>query len=81
VEADKRGPKLSVVIPYTTSGIQSHTCCDASKPWSKWASLGCGTMLRRSKTELGMAHYEVRKYLGWHHHMRTTMLAHFFCST
>ncbi len=31
-----------------------------------------------SKTELGMAHYEVRKYLGWHHHMLTTMLAHFF---
>ena len=30
------------------------------------------------KTELGMTHYEVRKYLGWHHHMLTTMLAHFF---
>jgi SRSO17 transposase len=25
-----------------------------------------------------MAHYEVRKYSGWHHHMLTTMLAHFF---
>ena len=25
-----------------------------------------------------MAHYEVRKYAGWHHHMLTTMLAHFF---
>jgi SRSO17 transposase len=31
-----------------------------------------------SKTELGMAHYEVRKYPGWHHHLLTTMLAHFF---
>ena len=30
------------------------------------------------KTELGMDHYEVRKYAGWHHHMLTTMLAHFF---
>src|SRR5215468_3549470 len=30
------------------------------------------------KTELGMAHYEVRTYPGWHHHMLTTMLAHFF---
>ena len=30
------------------------------------------------KTELGMAHYEVRKYPGWHHHILTTMLAHFF---
>jgi SRSO17 transposase len=31
-----------------------------------------------SKTELGMAHDEVRKYPGWHHPMLTTMLAHFF---
>ena len=30
------------------------------------------------KTELGMDHYEVRKYAGWHHHILTTMLAHFF---
>jgi hypothetical protein len=30
------------------------------------------------KTELGMAHYEVRTYAGWHHHMLMTMLAHFF---
>jgi hypothetical protein len=30
------------------------------------------------KTELGMAHYAVRKYAGWHHHMLMTMLAHFF---
>jgi SRSO17 transposase len=30
------------------------------------------------KTELGMDQYEVRKYPGWHHHMLTTMLAHFF---
>jgi SRSO17 transposase len=30
------------------------------------------------KTELGMDHYEVRKYAGWHHHMLTTMLAHCF---
>jgi hypothetical protein len=25
-----------------------------------------------------MAHYEGHKYSGWHHHMLTTMLAHFF---
>jgi len=30
------------------------------------------------KIELGMAHYEVRKYAGWQHHMVLTMLAHFF---
>jgi SRSO17 transposase len=31
-----------------------------------------------AKEELGMDHYEVRKYPGWNHHMLTCMLAHFF---
>jgi SRSO17 transposase len=31
-----------------------------------------------AKTELGMDHYEVRKYPGWHHHMLVCMIAHFF---
>jgi SRSO17 transposase len=41
----------------------------------RWAVEQC---FEEGKTELGMAHYEVRKYPGWHHHMLTTMLAHFF---
>ena len=41
----------------------------------RWAIEQC---FEESKTELGMAHYEVRKYPGWHHHMLVTMLAHFF---
>jgi SRSO17 transposase len=28
-----------------------------------------------------MDQYEVRQYPGWHHHMLTTMLAHFFLLT
>jgi len=31
-----------------------------------------------AKTEIGMDHYEVRKFPGWVHHMMTCMLAHFF---
>jgi len=31
-----------------------------------------------AKEELGMDHYEVRKYPGWNHHILTCMLAHFF---
>jgi SRSO17 transposase len=41
----------------------------------RWAIEQC---FEESKTELGMDHYEVRKYPGWHHHILTTMLAHFF---
>jgi SRSO17 transposase len=55
----------------------------ASMPWRlfvwlsgvRWAVEQC---FEESKTELGMDHYELRKYVGWHHHMLMTMLAHFF---
>jgi SRSO17 transposase len=54
-----------------------------STPWRtfvwlsgvRWAIEQC---FEEGKMELGMDHYEVRKYAGWHHHMLTTMLAHFF---
>jgi len=41
----------------------------------RWAIEQC---FEEAKTELGMDHYEVRKFMGWHHHMLTCMLAHFF---
>jgi len=41
----------------------------------RWAIEQC---FEETKTELGMAQYDVRKYLGWHHHILTGMLAHFF---
>jgi SRSO17 transposase len=41
----------------------------------RWAIEQC---YEEAKTELGMDHYEVRKYPGWHHHMLGCMLAHFF---
>jgi SRSO17 transposase len=30
------------------------------------------------KSEVGMDHYEVRGWVGWHHHMTLTLLAHHF---
>ena len=41
----------------------------------RWAVEQC---FEETKSELGMDHYEVRKYTGWHHHILTCMLAHFF---
>lgn len=41
----------------------------------RWAIEQC---FEETKTELGMDHYEVRKYPGWHHHIMTCMLAHYF---
>ena len=41
----------------------------------RWAIEQC---FEEAKTELGMDHYEVRKFMGWHHHILTCILAHFF---
>jgi SRSO17 transposase len=41
----------------------------------RWSVEQC---FEETKTELGMDHYEVRKYPGWNHHILTCMLAHFF---
>jgi SRSO17 transposase len=75
-----------LVIKRTLGAAPSYTYAISNAPAStplrtfvwlsgvRWAVEQC---FEESKTELGMAHYEVRKYPGWHHHMLTTMLAHF----
>lgn len=41
----------------------------------RWSIEQC---FEETKSELGMDQYEVRKFPGWHHHILTCMLAHFF---
>lgn len=41
----------------------------------RWAIEQC---FEETKTELGMDQYEVRKFPGWHHHIMTCMLGHYF---
>src|SRR5262249_9794401 len=36
------------------------------------------TAFEESKGGLGLDHYEVRRWLGWHHHMTLCLLAHHF---
>lgn len=36
------------------------------------------TAIEEAKGEVGMAHYETRSWLGWHHHMAQTFMAHLF---
>src|SRR5262249_60168871 len=36
--------------------------------------------LKEAKSEVGMAHYEVRGWRGWHHHMSMSLLALWFLS-
>ena len=41
----------------------------------RWSIEQC---FKETKSELGMDHYEVRKYSGWNHHIQTCILANFF---
>lgn len=34
--------------------------------------------LKRGKRQVGLGDYEVRSWVGWHHHMTLAMLALFF---
>jgi SRSO17 transposase len=36
------------------------------------------TAIEEGKGEVGMDHYEVRSWLGWHHHMMQSFMAHLF---
>jgi len=66
-------PKYSYFISNASSSVRLSTLIWLSG--LRWAIEQC---FEESKTELGMDHYELRKFPGWHHHMLTCMLAHFF---
>ena len=66
-------PKYSFFLSNASSSIRLKTLVWLSG--LRWAIEQC---FEETKTELGMDHYEVRKFMGWHHHILTCMLAHFF---
>jgi SRSO17 transposase len=41
----------------------------------RWPIESC---FEESKEEVGLYHYELRFWRGWHHHMTTVILAHHF---
>jgi len=66
-------PKYSFFITNASTSTRLKTLVWLSG--LRWAIEQC---FEENKSELGMDHYEVRKFTGWHHHMLTCMLAHFF---
>ena len=66
-------PKYSFFLSNASSSTRLKTLVWLSG--LRWAIEQC---FEETKTELGMDHYEVRKFMGWHHHILTCMLAHFF---
>ncbi len=48
---------------------------------SRWLVVQRGAVeivIREAKDDLGLDHYEVRGWRGWHHHLTMTLLAHHF---
>jgi len=66
-------PTFSFFICNASAGTKLKTLVWLSG--MRWAIEQC---FEETKSELGMDHYEVRKFMGWHHHILTCMLAHFF---
>ena len=66
-------PKYSFFISNASTSTRLKTLVWLSG--LRWAIEQC---FEETKSELGMDHYEVRKFTGWHHHILTCMLAHFF---
>jgi SRSO17 transposase len=54
-------------------GITPRTMADMSG--QRWP---IETIFEEAKGEVGMDHYETRTWVGWHHHMAQTFLAHHF---
>jgi len=66
-------PQYSYYISNAQSAVSFRTLIWLSG--LRWAIEQC---FEEAKTELGMDHYEVRKFTGWHHHMLICMMAHYF---
>jgi len=81
------GPDVWVVLRRTlgaTPELKTYLCnapADTPLPTLVWL-LGrrwpVELAIRESKDELGLDHYEVRGWRGWHHHTTMTLLAHHF---
>lgn len=69
------GPNPSYSFFVSNAPISSRLALFVWLSGVRWPIEQC---FEEGKRELGMDHYEVRKYLGWNHHMLISMLSHFF---
>lgn len=82
-----RPERVLVVRPIATGGDASYALSNARGDVSlaelvrvKSERHRIEEMFQEGKGEVGLAHYEVRSWVGWHHHMTLSMLALWFLS-
>lgn len=62
---------------YTLSNAPARV--DAAEvAWAHGRRHGVEDLLKAGKGEIGLGHYEVRSWVGWHHHMTLSLLALWF---
>ena len=86
-EAGRVGPRERVVVIRTVDQEPRtwYTLSNAAAEvgWSQLAAVqgrrhGVEELLGAGKGEVGLGHYEVRSWVGWHHHMTLSLLALWF---
>jgi SRSO17 transposase len=86
-EGGRVGPRERVVVIRTVDGVSQtwYTLSNAPAevPLSKVVVAqgrrhGVEELLQAGKGEVGLGHYELRSWVGWHHHMTLSLLALWF---
>ena len=86
-EGGRVGPRERLVVIRTVGGISQTwyalSNAPAEVPLSQVVGVqgrrhGVEELLQASKGEVGLGHYEVRSWVGWHHHMTLSLLALWF---
>lgn len=77
---DPQDPAAAPVLKYYLSNAAATTPLPTFV-WLSGMRWPVETAILEAKNELGMDHYEVRGWTGWHHHTALTFLAHHFLVT
>jgi SRSO17 transposase len=86
-EGGRQGPRERVVVIRTVDGVSQtwYTLSNARAEVPLSAVVvaqgrrhGVEELLQAGKGEVGLGHYEVRSWVGWHHHMTLSLLALWF---
>jgi SRSO17 transposase len=87
VRHDAAGPPIWLVVRRSLEPVPAVkydvSNADASTPLGVLAEVGCTRhevedYFEDAKSYLGMAQYETRSWVGWHHHMSLVAMAHLF---